>query len=118
MSDDQKTAALKAAALRAGMIDLDALALADTGKVTLGAYGSVIGADEVVAQLKHDKPHLFMKKMKEMTPAEQATWWDEHKKKFPDGGPKPEPMDLTKHARDMTEREREAFVKECARRTG
>jgi hypothetical protein len=108
--------ALKAAALKAGMHDLDGLKLADVSKVTLGAYGSVIGADEVVAELKAAKPFLFVKKMKDMTPAEQDAWWKDHKKKFRDGAPPPKPLDMSKMAREMSPAEQDAFLKECARR--
>lgn len=52
-------AELKAAAINAGMIDLDGLKLADLTKVTLKADGSVEGADTMLAELKTNKAYLF-----------------------------------------------------------
>jgi Phage minor structural protein GP20 len=52
-------AELKAAAVKAGMIDLDGLKLADLSKVKLGDDGEVVGADELMASLKKSKPYLF-----------------------------------------------------------
>lgn len=50
---------LKAVAVKAGMIDLDGLKLADTTKVKLDEKGEVEGADALIEQLKKDKPYLF-----------------------------------------------------------
>lgn len=50
---------LKAAALKAGMVDVDGLKLADLTKVKLNADGEVEGADELMADLKKAKPFLF-----------------------------------------------------------
>jgi hypothetical protein len=106
---------LKAAALKAGLVDLDALALADTSKDD----GTARGAAELVAALKEAKPYLFQqKKMKDMTQAEQDAWWKDHARRFPGGAPPPEPMDMSKTAKEMSPAEREAFLKECARRFG
>ena len=52
-------AELAIAAVKAGMVDLDGLKLADLSKVTLEADGTVKGADELMAQLKKEKPYLF-----------------------------------------------------------
>lgn len=52
-------AELKAAALKAGMVDLDGLKLADLSKVKLGADGEVEGADTLMEELKKAKPYLF-----------------------------------------------------------
>jgi hypothetical protein len=52
-------AELKAAAVKAGMIDLDGLKLADLTKVTLSEAGEVVGADELMALMKKSKPYLF-----------------------------------------------------------
>ncbi len=52
-------AELRAEAVRAGMIDLDGLKLADTGSVTLDEGGRIEGAAAVVATLRRDKPWLF-----------------------------------------------------------
>lgn len=52
-------AELKAAALKAGMIDLDGLKLADLSKVTLKEDGTLDGADTLMEGLKKDKPYLF-----------------------------------------------------------
>lgn len=53
-------AELKAAALKAGMHDLDGLKLADFSKVKLNPEtGEVEGADELMAAMKEAKPYLF-----------------------------------------------------------
>ncbi len=52
-------AELKAEALRAGMVDLDGLKLADTSTVTLDARGEVVGAAALMAGLRRAKPWLF-----------------------------------------------------------
>ena len=53
-------AELKAAAIKAGMIDLDGLKLADLSKVKLDAEtGEVVGADELMVAMKKSKPYLF-----------------------------------------------------------
>lgn len=50
---------LKAAALKAGMIDLDGLKLADLSKVSLKDDGTVDGADAMLEEMKKSKPYLF-----------------------------------------------------------
>ncbi len=50
---------LKAEAMRAGIIDIDGLKLADCSSVKLNERGDVEGATAVVARLKRDKPWLF-----------------------------------------------------------
>ena len=52
-------AELKAVALRAGMVDLDGLKLADLSTVALDEHGDVVGVDELMAGLKAAKPYLF-----------------------------------------------------------
>ena len=52
-------AELKAAALKAGMIDLDGLKLADLSKVTLNADGEIEGADALMEEMKKAKAYLF-----------------------------------------------------------
>ncbi len=52
-------AELKTEAVRAGMVDLDGLKLADTAAVRVDETGSVQGAAALVADLKRDKPWLF-----------------------------------------------------------
>lgn len=50
---------LKAAALKAGMIDLDGLKLADLATVKLKDDGSIDGAEAMLEALKKTKPYLF-----------------------------------------------------------
>lgn len=50
---------LKAHAIKAGLVDLDALKLADLSKVKLNDKGDVEGADELFKTLKESKPYLF-----------------------------------------------------------
>jgi hypothetical protein len=52
-------AELKAAALKAGMIDLDGLKLADLTKVKLNEAGEIEGAEALMTALKTAKPYLF-----------------------------------------------------------
>jgi hypothetical protein len=70
---------LKAAALRAGIVDLDALVLADLSRDD----GTAKAADELVAEFKQSKPHMFKPKMaRDMSLAERETFLREHKRKF------------------------------------
>jgi len=50
---------LKAHALRAGIIDLDGLRLADTSKLALNEEGDVVGAETLIETLRKEKPYLF-----------------------------------------------------------
>ncbi len=52
-------AEIKAAAVKAGMIDLDGLKMLDLSGVKLDENGEVIGADELLADAKKAKPYLF-----------------------------------------------------------
>jgi hypothetical protein len=52
-------AELKAEAIKAGLVDMDALKLADLTKVTLKDDGTVEGAEALFADLKKAKPYLF-----------------------------------------------------------
>jgi len=52
-------AELKAEAIKAGMVDLDGLKLADLTTVKLDDQGNVTGAAEMLAALKESKPYLF-----------------------------------------------------------
>jgi hypothetical protein len=59
---------LKAEALKAGMIDLDGLKLADLSKVTLKEDGTVDGAESMLEELKKAKPYLFGSTQNSSTP--------------------------------------------------
>ena len=50
---------LKAEALRAGIIDLDGLRLADTSEVRVEQDGAVSGAAATISELRRRKPWLF-----------------------------------------------------------
>ena len=52
-------AELKAHAIKAGIIDLDGLRLADTSKLSLGEDGEVVGAEALINVLRQEKPYLF-----------------------------------------------------------
>ena len=58
-SDRIILAELKASALKAGMIDLDGLKLADISAVKLNDKGELEGADALMESLKTAKPYLF-----------------------------------------------------------
>ena len=90
-------AELKAEAIKAGMVDLDGLKLADLSAVKLDESGNVQGATELLAALKESKPYLF----KEPTSSTSHTGEPPPKKK-------PEPFD----ARTATPEERKAKARE------
>lgn len=52
-------AELKAAAVKAGITDLDGLKLADTSKLKLNDAGEIDGLDEFMTSFKEAKPYLF-----------------------------------------------------------
>jgi hypothetical protein len=52
-------AELKAHAIKAGIVDLDALALADLSGVKLNDNGEIEGAEAALDALKKSKPYLF-----------------------------------------------------------
>jgi hypothetical protein len=52
-------AELKAYAIKAGIVDLDALALADLSGVKLNDNGEIEGAEAALDALKKSKPYLF-----------------------------------------------------------
>jgi hypothetical protein len=52
-------AELKAHAIRAGIVDLDALKLMDTAGLSLDEAGEVEGAEAALAKFKDAKPHFF-----------------------------------------------------------
>lgn len=91
-------AELKAAALKAGMIDLDGLKLADLSKVKLNDKGEIEGAEALMEDLKKTKPYLFG------TQSTSSTH-------------KPPPADKTepKNAKDMTKEEYAAARKGLGR---
>lgn len=92
-------AELKAVAIKAGMVDLDGLKLADLSTVTLDDKGDVQGADALMTALKEAKPYLF-----------GATGTTTYTGSVPT--PKaPEP----KSAKDMTKAEYEAAKKAALR---
>ena len=97
-------AELKVAAQKAGMIDLDGLKLADLSKVTLEDDGvTVKGADELMTALKEAKPYLFGVPNKGTS----------------NTTPPPPPGDTApKKAKDMTEDERQAFLREHKKKFG
>lgn len=87
-------AELKAAALKAGMHDLDGLKLAGLSAIKLDEHGEVVGADDLLEKLKESKPYLF-------TTASTSS---------PE--PKPKPGETqTKKATEMTKEEANAAAK-------
>ena len=54
-------AEIKAHAIKAGIVDVDGLALADLSKLTLNDKGDVVGAEEAIDALRKAKPYLFAK---------------------------------------------------------
>lgn len=89
-------AELKTAALKAGMVDLDGLKLADLSSVTLNEQGEVEGADALMEALKKAKPFLFANSQNSSTP---------------ENPPNPKPGSA-KNAKDMTDEEYERARKQ------
>jgi hypothetical protein len=88
---------LRSVALKAGMVDLDGLKLADLSSVALDERHELSGADELVARLKEAKPYLFTRPSPGSSNPE----------------PPPKPGDKTpKMAKDMTEAERTEFLRQ------
>jgi hypothetical protein len=52
-------AELKAVAIKAGMVDLDGLKLADLSTIKIDDKGEVVGAEDLMKALKESKPYLF-----------------------------------------------------------
>ncbi len=52
-------AELRSEAVRAGIVDLDGLRLADTSAITFADDGGIEGATDVISSLKAAKPYLF-----------------------------------------------------------
>lgn len=50
---------LKAAAVQAGMIDLDGLKLVDLSRARLNEYGELEGIEDLMLEVKREKPWLF-----------------------------------------------------------
>lgn len=90
-------AELKAEAIKAGMVDLDGLKLADLSSIKIDEKGDVQGAAELLTALKESKPYLF----KEPSSSTSHTGEPPPKKK-------PEPFD----ARKATPEERAAKARE------
>ena len=90
-------AELKAEAIKAGMVDLDGLKLADLSAIKLDDKGEVVGAAELMKTLKESKPYLFGQ-----PPSTTQTQTTAPKKE------EPKPFD----ARTATDAERAAKAKE------
>lgn len=84
-------AELKAEAIKAGLVDIDALKMLDTSSVTLDDQGNPTGAAELFAALKESKPYLF-------------TAAPVHSSQTQPPPPAPKPSDK-KSAKDMTPEE-------------
>jgi hypothetical protein len=80
MSNERMHAELKAFAVKAGIVDVDGLQLADVSEVRFNDRGQLVGAHEAVEKLRASKPYLFSpasmppapKKVSEMSHAEYA----------------------------------------------
>ena len=74
-------AEMKAAAIKAGMVDLDGLKLADLSSVKLNEAGEVEGADELMTKLKEAKPYLFASNQSTSNPGQKPPKKDDSKPK-------------------------------------
>ncbi|SDR37583.1 hypothetical protein SAMN05443245_5241 [Paraburkholderia fungorum] len=88
-------AELKAEAIKAGMVDLDGLKLADLSAVKIDEKGDVVGAEDMLKALKEAKPYLFKEATSSSNPG------------TPPAKEKPKPFD----ARTATPEERKAEAK-------
>lgn len=79
-------AELKAEAIKAGIVDLDGLSLADLSGVKIDENGEVVGGKEAIEKLKESKPYLFGTKKSTSSKDEP---------------PKPKDQGQPKSARDM-----------------
>ena len=93
-------AELRTAAIKAGMVDLDGLKMLDLSAVNLSDDGTVDGADALIDAAKKAKPFLF----------------GGTNTSNPNSPPSPKPA-AGKHARDMTETELAAAIKNKAWRS-
>ncbi len=66
-------AELRTAAVKAGMVDLDGLKLADLQGVTFNEAGDVEGADALMESMKRAKPYLFRGTVSTSTSSTLAT---------------------------------------------
>jgi hypothetical protein len=93
-------AELKAEAVKAGLVDLDALKMLDTSSVKLDEQGNPVGAAELFAALKESKPYLF-------------TAAPVHSSQPNPPPPAPKPGEK-KNAKDMTKEEFDAAMRAIA----
>ncbi len=86
-------AEVKAFAVKAGIVDLDGLQLADLSKITINDTGEIVGAEEAIEALRKAKPYLFTKTTSSTEKAPKGT------------------QDAPKKATDMTPEEYKAAKK-------
>ncbi len=65
IAEVRRSAAIKAAAVTSGLVDMDCLPLLDTSGVSVDPDGNVVGVDEAFSELKTRKPFLFPSRDKE-----------------------------------------------------
>ncbi len=54
-------AKLEAHAIKAGIVDVDGIKLADLSKISVDENNKLIGGEELIEELKKTKPYLFLK---------------------------------------------------------
>jgi len=91
-------AELKAEAIKAGMVDLDGLMLADLTAVKIDENGEVVGAAEMMAALKESKPYLFGTKVASTASPEKPPKKEDPK---PFNAKTATPEELTAKAREL-----------------
>jgi multidrug efflux pump subunit AcrA (membrane-fusion protein) len=96
----QTDADLRVAAIKAGIVDLDALGLVDRSALKVGPDGKLVDPDAVMAELKAAKPYLFGAPGTTPPPRSNTN-----------PTPPPEPTAKPKRAIDMTRDEYQAAVK-------
>ncbi|NHO34263.1 phage scaffolding protein [Acetobacter fallax] len=65
MTEVRRNAAIKAAAVTSGLVDMDCLPLLDISNVSVDTDGNVVGVEEAFSELKTCKPFLFPSRERE-----------------------------------------------------
>jgi hypothetical protein len=112
LADERARAALEKAGAAHGLVDPDALRLADLADVSIGDDGLVTGASEAIAKLKEGKPYLFKQRTaRDMSPQERIVALRKIIADADRAGRGSAPP-AAKSAQDMTERERTDWLKQ------
>ncbi len=96
---------LRTAAVKSGIIDIDALKLVDLTGLTVQADGNIEGADDAIASLKTTKPYLF-----EDTRASVYSTFTTSQPRRPPTPAQPDVVDARTLSREQWQVERSKFL--------